>query len=789
MEKFDIGYPCHKYLLRTVASDDEFQTFAVNYVHTLLNAGLSYEDVKISFIMFCSNYGSMENQHHYRVELNRLYNDQLDAEAYVNSILSSKPVSADCARYYKVTIEQRANICKICPLSIKTYQNRHFDDEMSILKYFLNHPDDLKVFLQQCELSKFTSIIDCNSEFLEERPLLFPVFKTIITALKKECNTVASALLIGKTLESLLEYFIPEINTALSRIKNVSYKNIPKLDLIHKYIWSIILNAADITLDDVYDIYATISNGKKPEDNHKKISEVKSDLYSSDAICITLEDILSSYDAATDTATQEEPILETESTAGTVESELNCETNEGEATSISEETFASPIQEDSFSAESPSEYGENSSSPMSEDVPFQDDEESTGTNESDNSVQYGEDEQDYTNTQIPFRKEKTVLEGTFRVVPPPEPNEPDEDTGTEWSGIKLDTKNIVSQKELQKEQDALEDIIPAFRVDRFQLYKCAKDLANNKLLLHSFEATAISEQRIYVEAVLDDSGTPFVLIWNRKEHCYLYSYLQDDDSTQILLPLFSAQRITTYCYSPYLLYALIRQKEGALRNVFSILTNHRYITKYTNMEKPPLRYKDVLEFYTHRISFGTSMFNVSGNEQDITNWVLLGMPMYQYVIKEQQAREKVLIRLRDYSHMRYMDEALGYSYLVSSVFPECDTNFYLPELHSFHFKDIVSVDKCTCNGYLIKYEIIDNLPEDNTVLENVICTLVEKGRFRQYQISLYTFCTHFVIFFIGAEDFTFLTTLLHIAITDELEEQNFSHAGFNSFYKYIEKNV
>lgn len=785
MEKFDIGYPCHKYLLRTVSSDDEFQTFAVNYVHTLLNAGLSYEDVKISFIMFCSNYGSMENIHHYRVELNRLYNDQLDAEAYVNSILSSKPVSADCARYYKVTIEQRANICKICPLSMKTYQNRHFDEEMSILKYFLNNPDDLKVFLQQCELSKFTSIIDCNSEFIEERPLLFPVFKTIITALKKECNTVTSALLIGKTLEELLEYFIPEINTALSRIKNVSYKNIPKLDLIHKYIWSIILNATDITLDDVYNIYATISNGKKPDGNHKKISEVKSDTYSSDTICITLEDILSSYDAAE----QEEPIVETESPSKQGECKLTYETNEGDKTSISEseETFTSPMQDVSFSDASPSGYEENSSGQMTGNVPFPEEGESLKTEESDNSTQYDEDEQ--ADTQIPFRKKPTVLDGTFRIVPPPEPNTPDENSGTEWSGIKLDTKNTVTQEELQKEQDALEDIIPSFRVDRFQLYKCAKDLANNKLLLHSFEATALSEQRIYVEAVFDDSGTPFILIWNRKEHCYLYSYLQDDDSTQILLPLFSAQRITTYCYSPYLLYALLRQKEGALRNVFSILMNHRYITKYTDMEKPSLRYKDVLESYTRRIPFGTSMFNVSGNEQDITNWVLLGMPMYQYVIKEQQAREKVLISLRDYSHMRYMDEALGYSYLVSSVFPECDTSFYLPELHSFHFKDLVSIDKCTCSGYLIKYEIIDNLPEDNTVFENVICTLVEKGRFRQHQISLYTFCTHFIIFFIGAEDFTFLTTLLHIAITDELEEQNFSHAGFNSFYKYIEKNV
>ncbi len=74
MEKFDSAYPCHKYLLRSVKNDDEFQIFAVNYVNILLQAGISYEDTKNSFIMFYTNYDSMENFHTYRVDLNHIYN-------------------------------------------------------------------------------------------------------------------------------------------------------------------------------------------------------------------------------------------------------------------------------------------------------------------------------------------------------------------------------------------------------------------------------------------------------------------------------------------------------------------------------------------------------------------------------------------------------------------------------------------------------------------------------------------------------------------------------------------
>ena len=173
--KYINGFPCHKYIIRKLLSDNEILEFERAFIDVLSNAGEDDESILMALTLMEQHIpaDSPIAGKHFDIDGNVNMGDFINNIRFDNGIPSHK----NCRSYYR-KYDTHYAACKACPHS-PLYKNGNLENEHKIIRFMITSKDNFLYLKDKIKAGDFESVYDIMEYAIVSKPLLFPFYKNV----------------------------------------------------------------------------------------------------------------------------------------------------------------------------------------------------------------------------------------------------------------------------------------------------------------------------------------------------------------------------------------------------------------------------------------------------------------------------------------------------------------------------------------------------------------------------------------------------------------------------------
>lgn len=741
IKKIEPGYPCHKYLARSIKNEQDLWMYAKAFITTVVSQKTDWNDALSLLIASLAEMPSTSG-----LSCPDFAGIRLTPKDSCLFIMNNDavPVFKSCNGYYRKK-DSKTPCCRLCPLS-NIYYNDNEKQEYEVVKYIFTSKDNFDFAMQYFDADFFKSGIDVTMEISMDKACVVPVLKEIVSsALKsnlrlllfndeKSCLNNATAFDIA--WEDAISRFPRERRIPAKLKNNPMWSNVLK-----QFIYDRVLSSALLTPDDIRDIFRDyIDRSIEQSCANKEKEPVWIDMHLTD---IPFEepqalDIPPVSEECLNDSAVEQP---SDTISATPNDSLSEQSNFSELSPVPV-TIGLPEK-----ANQPDEEDKNNRvvHPVNGEAGIILGEE--GTVEAYNLV-----ETDNSNTE----RQDIPKDEMTEVALPSIHNSAVKNVSATLSAIHLgehgNTGPIVP--------DAEDTNVHLLTMNRnmilhlFLSIECAKkycEIIEDGNLPENVYQGILRDQSVSVEVVLSDNKCKYAYIaWSR--HSKMFYYLPADTINGNFFDMLSRNMVRIICHTPYLVYGVSRLYNHTVKNVFSIQTAH----SRTTGKAAVMSYETLIALYDMEHKFGRG---IEPSLKDACAF-FAGMPYYKgiaHVLTDMLDRyEKPLLYHMDCC----VDEAVGYSYLYARNFKDAG---YLMELlpDGRHLYKEEFVRSALSSGYFISYTVADSGCAIDMFRYLLYC-LSKNGHMRKCNLQLTGMQYTYITFYVTDEYFDYITTVINM---------------------------
>lgn len=711
------GLPCHKFILQALTSLNGAKTFTKNYVTTMVQYGMTHNDIATSLLFLSARTGQLNGAYRF---------DQWDSHTegfdLVDDILMDNTVVLykSCRQYYK-TFDTKCTACALCPMA-RSYKNKWEESERQIIRYCLESQQNLDYIISKgIDADSFVAVVDVTArKTAAAKPCLYPFYKRTFEALIT--GTWATDIFVeGMDYDIVLEkYHSTRLEKIHSIVKDCSVslttfcavmisEQLPEtscsreeIDCILKKMQSdengnntlaslfespekdgvSLSKCCNLGMEQLADFYNAENPGKKKAKRKKDSSKTK-------------------YSTPTASPIPSNPSFVEISLTDIVNGLYNSDYNTNESAT-----------KESSCVDITAEINESTASRPARKVPAE--------SNRDNSP----------DALFPAMYRKGSLSTSIS------------DSVTETESA----KSVIRIHEIPQEDNEYyieeNSLVSIPLVDKKELSHFSLDLdIGNSMLLTLFESYILKDKRLSIELVYVE-GNYYLLFYSPKMHAYFHSSCRRRDVKEIIAMLLSYSSIEKYCYSPYVLSSIARQLDIRIKSLWSIYSMSEILYKNHRMPMESV----LLEMGAVKAEGGVTL-RAEGN---IKSSALAYMHCYHNIFHRTKKKFLKMGVYNEYEEQNTFDIVLGMSYYQSHY---CKTSAFLFQLkgasnYVFHSK-IPSDYKVAGNAYCIYFR--HSPTQSSYVIIWLLRELYQCGMFHNCEIMIQSMGENFFTYFVPAE--------------------------------------
>lgn len=724
-KKFSLnGMPCHRYIIRHLASQKDILIFEKIFVETFLSYEYCIEDIEKCLCLlpqYIQPNSPISGQQFdimgkFSLSDNIVYNLCLD---------SSIPKYKNCSAYYK-TIDEYCHACQLCPYSAK-YKNSLQMEELQLVRFAFSSPAHYEIVKKShIKITHFKSVEDVmNVCASAKEPLLYPLSKNLYKVLSAtadkyfqstQANCAFDYKIRSKIASDILKTHLPSECYQHNWIEKIidiweeSFFNTPVCNE----------NTAQQYIDALLhrEKYAQLK--KHPVKAKKTDAEQTNIDIPPSTHLVGLNEYIKQMQLDPDLT---EPIPTTDDTTDHL----------------------------------PPVLDEDCSMPINP-LPVQDTitpTEEISSCSSGNGIPLHEAEcQDNVDPQITER----TLNLSADYIEIIEKNDTLYETAIP---IKSHTIPPYSSAPFQIEKLNMgENLIYFPKVHDYELEACSVSLdTRNALILSKFETAIMSTKRMAIEIIKNEHDQRMILVWVPSLRTFFHSTLTDPFSSEVIFSLISRRSILKITYSPYLLCSMIYHiGSGQVRNLQSLQTMHDLVAT------------DNFDFISSMRSNGITAA-IPGmhfkSKRMVTSEVFLYMPFYSTVYRKMCRLLKSQNCEDTYETHSRINEFLGASYDLQYYFTGLNKDFlfFMPRPLFIKFTP-VDMRHLSQSGYVVTYDLDYLENPKQPVLSQVLYLLCSTGRLRNLSVQLIEYFEKKIVLFVTEIDYEYFTDLMTHTLFD-----------------------
>lgn len=740
LKKIEPGYPCHKYLARSIKNEQDLWMYAKAFITTVVSQKTDWDEALSLLIASLADMPSSSG-----LSCPDFAGIRLTPKDSCLFIMNNDavPVFKSCNGYYRKK-DSKTPCCRLCPLS-NIYYNDNEKQEYEVFKYIFTSKDNFDFAMQYFDADFFKSGIDVTMEISMDKACVVPVLKEIVSSALKsnlrlllfndETSCFNNATAFDIAWDDAVSRFPRERRIPAKLKNNPMWSNVLK-----QFIYDRMLGAADITQDDVRDIFSDYIDRSIEQSSSKKEKEpVWIDMYLTD---VPLEEPPVSDNPPVIEELPETPVADQPSDNINAEPENNMAE---ESPIIESPTAAAPIVPPPIEYQLENENTDNKVvDPVSGEAGIIIDQE--GTIEEYNHVQ----NDDRGNDKQP------VAEGAAPEDPLPDDASGGEHKTSSAPPVNPPEKRVDDETPVAEETDngllltMNRNMILHLSLSTESAKRYCEIVENGNLPDNAYQGM-LRDKSMSVEIVLSDNTCKYAyIVWSR--HTKKFYYVSADTVSGNLFEMLSRSMVKKICHTPYLLYGVSRLYNHTVKNVFSIQTAHSRVTEKAAV----MSYETLIALYDLEHQFGRGI-EASKKEACV---FFAGMPFYKgiaHVLTDMLDRyEKPLL----YNMDCCVDESVGYSYLYARNFK--DTGYLmqlLPDGRQLYKEEFVR--SALSDGYFISYTVADsNCAID--MFRYLLYCLSKDGHMRKCNLQLTGMQYTYITFYVTDEYFDYITTVINM---------------------------
>ena len=743
LKKIEPGYPCHKYLARCIKNEQDLWMYAKAFITTVVSQKTDWEEALSLLIASLADMPSSTG-----VSYPDFAGIRLTPKDSCLFIMNNDavPVFKSCNGYYRKK-DSKTPCCRLCPLS-NIYYNDNEEQEYEVIKFIFTSKDNFDFAMQYFDADFFKSGIDVTMEISMEKACVVPVLKEIVTSALKSnlrlllfnndnaCFNNATAFDIA--WDDAVSRF-PRERRIPAKLKN----NQMWAKVLKQYVYDRMKDAADITQDDVRDIFSEYIDRSIEQSSARKEKEpVWMDIHLSDVV---LEEPVVSKEPP---VLEEHPVEQISDQPITDTGDKSVNETVAESSLPTSSSVPASVQDMSAETDSSSEGSVEKSTDEHNDVVPVSGVAGIVIDPSGMINDYNQVRDENKNSEEK-PENKVIRKETLPIT--------DKVTADQNVSVAL-SENQAAGEEIPAGEETDRNLL--LTMDRnmilhiFFSFESAKKyckIIENGNLPDSVYQGILRDKTMTVEVVLSDNTSKYAyVVWSR--HTKKVYYLPADTVSGNFIELLSRNMIQKICHTPYLIYGVSRLNNHTVKNVFSIQTVHSRVTDKATV----MSYEALIALYDLEHEFGRG---VSSSVKEACVF-FAGMPFYKgiaHVLTDMLDKyEKPLL----YNMDCCVDESVGYSYLYARNFK--DTGYLmqlLPDGRQLYKEEFIR--SALSSGYFISYTVSDRKCAMDMFRYLLYC-LSRDGHMRKCNIQLTGMQYTYITFYVTDEYYNYITTVINM---------------------------
>lgn len=760
LKKVEPGYPCHKYLARNIKTEQDLWMYAKAFITTAVSQKTEWSEAISLLIASLADMPSSTG-----IQCPDFANVRLTPKDSCLFIMNNDEVPAfkSCNGYYRKK-DSKTPCCRICPIS-NIYYNYNEKQEYEVLKFIFKNKDNFDFAVEYFDEDYFKSGIDVTMELSMNKGCVVPVLKEIVSSALKsnlrlllfdnETSCLSNATAFDLAWDDAITRFPRERRIPAKLKNNPMWANVLK-----QYIFDRMSGAADITEDDVRDIFREYIEASLQQGSGKKEKEPVwmdihlSDVPEPDPVEIPSAEKMSDIPLPdSDEQTNMEQTNEIASPADSDKvpnehsaplpgSDLSITALEpnilkvslgtdmtGDEKTISPETgeTVSPINGDAGIYFDPD--GDAISYHTDDTVNIQSEQQELSDSKTDPS--------DHAQRPVDAIQE----ESTTWNEPSAHATQSENKCGMQNDGEVAGNSTLLTMNR---------DMILSLSLSPESINTYCEVVVNGCLPEKVYQGI-LRDKSVSIEVVKTASDHKYAyLVWSR--HTKNYYLIPADGKEGNIYEILSRNMITKICHTPYLLYGISRLYHHTVKNVFSIQTIHSRVTEKAAV----MSYESIIAIYDMEHTFGRG---IELKKKEACAF-FAGMPFYKgiaHVLTDMLDHyEKPLL----YDMDRCVDESIGYSFLYARNFKDSGYLMQLlPDGRQLFKEEFVRSALCT--GYFISYTVSNrNCATD--IFRYLLYALSRDGHMRKCNLQITGMQNTYITFFVSDQYYDYITTIINM---------------------------
>ncbi len=790
------GLPCHKFILKSLATMNEAKVFTKNYINTMKKAGYDDDTIETSLHFFSAIAPQLHGRHDFTQ-----WDKHVEGFTLIEDILFDNDVAIykTCLQYYK-TFDNKGSACALCPMS-KRYKNARIESEKNVVLYALSSPANYEYVVSKGVKSEhFISVTDVTAQkTIVSKPYLYAFYKktfeallddgvradvfayendyepilesyhtkklTNIPAIENDCvltvNTFCAVMIADMLsgdvctkaeVDKHIANLIPEMRSSLSSFMKMTTSNTPDAIVLE--------NSSNLGIKDInrfYDIDTKKQKDKNKKRQKKPVANATALNHSDSSVAADPEHGAEFETISIDSLFSDIPevIFPTES----VLTPLDTEDQQSEDTNLDDKALPA--------------LDMNNANIVNE-IPAQKDIVLTPVEDICNSVviegvsaaasiEEPAEKSDKGNNKVSVSNNISSLPVIYaecdgEMMRFSSTQRCDYDAG-DIPAITI-TELHSETCELYKEDE--NDFLGVPIVDEGELHRFAINLdKGNSHLLSLLESHTLKSKQLSLEVICTKSDGYYLLLYSPRLHAYLYTKLCNRNITEVLIPILSHQSIMKVCYYPYSLLGVMKKMGIHIKGLYSLFSASSVLYKYHHMQM------DVMMecLGGHKAIGGVTVLP----EGEILSPVLQYMHCYHNVFFRTRRKLLKKNKFRDYELANKLDTVLGMSYYQDAYSKESKLLFTLKNAGGYLFNDKVPDDfklsgKCICFSFMYAPEDISDL------IIYLLCTMYDTGMFHKTDTMILSMGNWFFSLFVKSEHVDYVETRINRMLLKRLTD-------------------
>ncbi|MCR5718962.1 MAG: hypothetical protein K6F84_00200 [Lachnospiraceae bacterium] len=722
------GLPCYKYILKKLSDENDAKVFVKNYVCSMLNAGISQEDVTNSLLLLSSNFSSRVFDYDYMAWHRHTKGMSFCDDVFMDgSVILYKT----CDQYYKIT-DKKCTACALCPLS-KKYTNKNIEYEKNIIRFALESRENAKKLLSYSLtadlFNSVTNVLDQMSA--ADKPFIYPFYKYTFEALSDE-TVISDIFDEGMDYKDVLEPVhlkkLKENGLTIKKCKadissfckamilNMLPDKACNEELFSSSLKKIMPDTGDCYTELLKDISSiNQKNGVTNEKNtalgisecdsfynppkNKSQNKKKKPTKKANLDFLDLEKITENIDEELDAASSN-IILSTNANTEKAQEQLN-------------ESFQI--------AGIPNETTE------------------TSANNNNSSDDISKEPEISPHHLVPYKFLSVIIpEERIRnhVVSENEP---------------IVIKEI-DRDDYYRDGNMTSDLlgIPYISKDDLKRFTISLESSDSRLISY-FKNHVLRDECLSFELCRTYNKSFVIVFFVQRLHAYFSTDIRDSAMLNILKPIFSHSKIEKYTYNPFMIMGILANLGIKVRSLYSLFAVSSVLLPFHSYDP-----EWVLEIFNAKKAKGGITISPKGT---IDNMALKYIHDYKRLFKGLRTKITKCGFIEQLKTINNYYQAMGISY-YQSLYSKSKERLFTSKIAGLFISNTVIPDKFEVDGSVYSLSINGRNGASKMIME-LLATLYSTDTFYSCDIMILSIKAHEVIFFIGKDDCEYLSTFIN----------------------------